>query len=186
MTTRGTQIASMTTKGLLALACASFMGCVVTNKIDFQVPANTPPSIYVPESTALPGEPIDRIIRLDLDDPTNPSVTLRFTVRDPDVSQSLEGQLFVDYDRQNDTLGDTRAFTVPPTGAATRDVVYVVPPSALSQPGCHKIEILVSGQFKNEGRRRTPVEDGDLAQTVWLAEVVDATNPVVEMSSCPE
>ena len=40
MTTPGTQIASMTTKGLLALVCASFMGCVVTNKIDFQlVPA---------------------------------------------------------------------------------------------------------------------------------------------------
>ena len=71
---------------VLVAACLGWLGgCVVTDKIEFEVPPNTPPSIVVTGPSATPpGVPIDRIVRVNLS-ASPPPVILAFDVN-PDVN----------------------------------------------------------------------------------------------------
>ena len=171
---------------VLGLCFSLLGGCVVTNKIEFDVPTNTPPAIVVTGLAGTPpGASIDRIIRVDRSDPTQPPVTLTFNVRDPDVSQSLEGRIFVDWDHDTGTGPAPALFTIPPSGTDVRSASQVVPDNLLRGVGeCHRIELLVAGSF-GPPDGRAPVETGDIAQAVFWAEVIDDTHPSADLSTCP-
>lgn len=151
-------------------------GCVVTNDVQFEPPANFPPSIA---SAPAADHPIGELVLLTGvtagggDAGGAPDVRFDVVVLDPDVSQTLQYKVYLDY--------DPMAF--PPTGPVVseslapmtsgdrtrRAVSFIIPSNRLlpeQQNGCHRVELLVSSRFQSD--RRDPVEPGDVAIATWI------------------
>ncbi|MCB9603119.1 MAG: hypothetical protein H6721_31285 [Sandaracinus sp.] len=170
----------------LTAACLA-MGCLVTDKVELPEERNFPPSVVTMAAEDAPT--IDRIVTFDLADGL-PQLELPVVVRDPNVDQSLEYQLWVDFEGNVSALVSDRDARIAPTGTLERSTTLRVPATRLTPaPSCHRIELLVTGEFDGGTRFRDPVEDGDISQTVWWVRVIDSIgNPggnAIDLSSCP-
>ncbi|MDH5492232.1 MAG: hypothetical protein OEY14_09785 [Myxococcales bacterium] len=165
------------------------MSCLVIDTIEPPLEENFPPSIANDPSAwdAIPPTPLDSIIKVDLSELERQAISelkLYVQVRDPNLHQDLNFQLFLDYPEALEWIADGPPIAA--TGELTRHVELTVDLTRLSPPGrCHKLELLVSAAFDSRSRIREPLEPGDLAQAVWWVEVTDDTNPTVDISTCP-
>ncbi len=180
------------------MTCLALMtilsGCPVTDQIDLPSEPNYPPSIVSPPNASDIERGMDQIIRLDVSDPDlGTELVLPVIIRDGNVDQPLEFRIFLD----SVTIGrDVRGWiesgvgNVSPTGTIERSLDLRVPlmeqgglEVTLRQPGCHRVEILVSSAFENVRDVETP---GDLGTAVWWVETTDPEGlDTVDMSSCP-
>ncbi|MFW2390655.1 MAG: hypothetical protein ACN4G0_20140 [Polyangiales bacterium] len=157
-----------------AVTLVSSGGCITTTPIEFEAAQNYPPSV-VSEPTA--EFPLNRIGRLDLDVPVDaPEMPLEVIVRDPNLDQTLVYRMFLDSPPAPDI--PFTADEITPSGFVERPTVLFVPYDRLTAGECHRIELVVTGQFANFVTRR-PEEEGDFDDATWWVEVVDADNPVI-------
>ena len=159
------------------------MSCLVTNKIEPVVEANLPPSIVSAPDAEFP---LNEIIRLNRDDVAG-ELELAVIIRDANVDQTLQIQVFVDY--VDNPL--TALVPQPPdnevagTGTFERSVTIRIPVDRLGDPGrCHRVELDVSTEF--ERFQREPVESGDSHTATWWVSLTDSEFPSVDMGTCPQ
>lgn len=170
-------------------------GCI-TQDLRFIPPENFPPSIEVPAGG---GYPLDEIIRLRADELGGGgdagSITTLFIeveVRDPDVDQDLQYKVFVDYQRGVAGQGPIIGELLPPRSSMdpdrrSRPVTLPVPVGAVREPGCHRIELLVSERFQSpsaEATGREPLAEGDLGTAVWWVATQATEGDAVDMTGC--
>ncbi len=178
--------AALTAAGL---AMGSWMtGCLVTDEVSLPEERNFPPSVV---SGAAEGEPtLDEIITFDVAD-GEPELVIPVLVRDPNVDQPLEYQLWVDFEGNLSALVSDPDARIPPmNGALERSTSLRIPATRLTPaPSCHKVELRVTAEFDGGARFRQPVEPGDISQTVWWVRVIDSVgNPggnAIDLSTCP-
>jgi hypothetical protein len=190
--TKGTQLAQRlvvrAASAASAMTCLAMMGCLVTDTIELPEERNFPPSVL---TISDPGEPsVDRIVTFDLAD-AEPELVLPLVVRDPNVDQVLEYQLWLDFEGNNlSALVSEPDARISATGTLERSTMMRIPAARLAPaPSCHRVELLVTGEFDGGVRLRDPVEPGDISQTVWWIRVIDSVgNPggnAIDLSSCP-
>lgn len=178
------------------VAGGPLMGCI-TQDLHFVPPENFPPSVGVPEGGA---RPLDAVVRLTADQlsgggDAGPLNFLRFDVevRDPDVDQELQYLLFIDYQRGVTTLPNGAGF-VPAVAQGASDrrsrvfpLQVPVVSSVLREPGCHRVELLVSERFRvvDGVQTREPLTEGDLGTGVWWVATQATEGDAVDMTGCP-
>ncbi|MEZ4288472.1 MAG: hypothetical protein R3A47_10075 [Polyangiales bacterium] len=173
---------SITVWMMATVAMASVhMSCIVANTIDFESELDLPPSIV-----GAPGAryPLNQIARIDLDAPLQPGETPEFPidviVRDPNLNQVLQYRILIDYPISSPLPLPYRSGEILATGTIDRvDLIDAVPWSALGSAGaCHRIELLVSGEFLF-GAVRSPAVEGDVATVTWWVEITDSNHPTI-------
>lgn len=179
---------------LVSVAMAvTLPGCIITQPVHFDEPANSPPAIY--EVTPMPMHPLDEVVGVfpmtlaDAGSAVVPTQTFDAIVYDLDVDQSLQYQVLVDGIRCQTCV--TNSGILPASTSLTdrvrRRLTFNVG-GGLLDPGttgnCHSVRLLVSGQFQPGGQ--DPVEDGDLASATWwiASRTVDEGAPPVDMGTC--
>lgn len=169
--------------GMLYLASCAAMatlvsstGCIAGRPIEFEAAQNYPPSV-VSEPDA--EYPLNRIGQLDLgDDVPSPEMPLEIIVRDPNIDQTLDYRMFL-----NSPPAPEVPFTaseIAPSGFVERPTVLFVPHSLLTPGKCHRIELVVVGEFDSFVEPRRPAEPGDFDEATWWVEVTDPDNLTIE------
>lgn len=203
-TRSGTWLADARSFVLAAIRAASVVSCVlgmpgagcVTQDLQFVPPPNFPPSVEVPVGGA---RPFAEIVRLRADriaggPDAGPiaSVRIDVEVRDPDVDQELQYKVYVDYQRGVTDDPVIAEFLPPrPSGAADRrrrPLSFDVPIRSLREPGCHRIELLVSQRFQprtSDTTGREPLVTGDLGTATWWVATQASEGDPVDMTGCP-
>jgi len=171
-------------------------GCL-TQDLQFIPPQGFPPTISVPAGGA---RPLDEVIRLTADQlggggDAGPLNFLRIDVEvlDPDVDEELQYLLYIDYQRGVTLLPNGAGFVPPgPPGASDRrrrvfPLQVPVVASVLREPGCHRVELLVSERFRVEDgvQTRDPLTEGDLGTAVWWVATQATEGDAVDMTGCP-
>ena len=185
---------------LSSLATFVLTGCLAQD-LEYRVPPNWPPSIETPEAmgSGSSARRLDQIVRIRADQlggggDAGPITSLRFdvVVRDPDVAQELAYKVYVDFQR-NVNEGAVIAEFLPPISRSLasrgqRSLSFNVPTSFLREPGCHRVELLVSGRFQTPGALTTgrePIEAGDLGTATWWVATQGGEGEAVDMTGCP-
>ena len=175
--------ASTFTRMLFFASCAALVasaassGCVATGTIEFDPVENFPPSII---SEPLADFPLNEIGQINLDDPVeSPEMPLQVIIRDPNFDQTLEYRIFLDSPPPPTPETPIDFGTVDSTGFLERLRTFPIPYESLVPGECHKIELVVVGEFASFVEPRRPVEEGDIDQATWWVEVVDSDNPVI-------
>lgn len=154
-------------------------GCIATSEIDFAPDENFPPSIV---SQPLAEFPLNEIGQLNLDDPLPPGepaeMPLQVIVRDPNVDQTLEYRIFLDSSPPQPEIPIVDGLVPPEGGAVERPEAFAISYDSLAAGVCHKIELVVVGQFASFVEPRRPVEEGDFDEVTWWVEVIDSDNPI--------
>jgi hypothetical protein len=157
------------------LALVSNVGCIATSPVEFDPAQNFPPSVVSEPSAEFP---LNRIGQINLDDPVeNQEMPLQILVRDPNFDQTLDYRLFLDSPPAPDvpfTSGE-----ISPSGFLERATDLFVPYDLLSPGECHRIELVVVGEFDSFVEPRRPAQEGDFDNATWWVRVTDATNPVI-------
>ncbi len=161
------------------------MGCVTQN-IQFDLPEDFPPSV---ESSPRALHPIHEVVRVEDVEPTgdgggsSQEIRLEVEVRDPNLDQRLQFKVFLDFNAA-DPLGARVIYegSIPPSGALVRPVSVTLPRVVVASPGCHRLEMFVSGGFQPAPRNREPAFEGDLGSATWW--VASGPSPV-DMTRCP-
>lgn len=149
--------------------------CIATDTIEFDPTENFPPSI-ISQPEAL--FPLDEIGLINLDDGTTDEVLLQTTIRDPNLSGTLQFRLFL-----NDLGTATDEGQIEPSGFVERDRDFAVPFGSLLPGQCNKIDIVVTSEFAGSAvDPRRPLVPGDFDQAVWWVRATDDASPLVE---CP-
>ena len=156
-------------------ASALGAGCITTNPIDFQTDQNFPPSVV---SQPLAEFPLNEIGQINLDDVVDAEMPLEVVIRDPNVDQALQYRIFVDSPPPPEAEFPNFSGTIDPSGLVERDQTFPIPLELLPAGACHKIELVVVGEFASFVEPRRPVEPGDFDQATWWVEVTDADNPI--------
>ncbi len=184
---RGTSVAlrwalraSLFTAALLTLP-----SCLVPFSTQVDPPDNFPPSIADPLAPPTDYRPIGSHIDLSAIEPGDAGVStdlfFEVAVRDPDITQTLQWQVWVNY-----TSGSPRAARgeLPPdpvtdSDRRTRRLTFSVSRATLI--ACNRIELQVSTGYSFLDQRE-PETEGDLAMATWWV-VADRNVPI---SSCAE
>jgi len=154
---------------------ASSSGCIATSTIEFDPEENFPPSVVSQPAAEFP---LNRIGQLNLDDPVEtPQMPLEVIVRDPNIDQTLDYRMFLDSPPAPEV--PFAAGEVPPSGFVERDRVFFVPYDLLEPGICHRIELVVVGEFDSFVEPRRPAEEGDFDDATWWVEVVNSVEPVI-------
>ncbi len=164
-------------------------GCLITDPIDIPEEQDYPPSII----SDLTGEnPIEEVVVLELFDPEITSLTFDVTVRDPNVEETLEYQIWVDYQGVAGDLtplldfGDLaptedRAVDRPFTFTVDNLDLFRSPPNS-----CHKVELRVSGDFKESALEfRDPKVEGDFDSAIWFIDARSDDSARPSLEQCP-
>ena len=163
-------------------ASASSSGCIATSTIEFEPQENFPPSII---SQPLADFPLNEIGQINLDDPLPPGETgempLEVLIRDPNFDQTLEYRIFLDSPPPPEAEFAIQQGDIEPTGFLERPRTFAISYDELAPGECHKIELVVVGQFASNVEQRRPVEPGDVDLATWWVEVIDADHPVIEV-----
>ena len=176
--------------GALPLALFAVpMGCVVTDTIQIEPVPNSPPALYQPAGLGPDQPSFESIYVIDLDSTPFSQLELRAFVRDADVDQDLEWQLFLDFDSLDPTPnpaidGDALEAFGSEVRADLDGAPIPVLVSQLGGPGCHKLELRVSSDWVPAFPRYLPRDPEDLAVMVFWVAVTDAANPIVDMATC--
>lgn len=158
-------------------ACAVMTGCLATDTIEFQPAENFPPSVVSQPNADFP---LNEIGQINLDDPVEqPEMPLQVIIRDPNLDQTLQYRIFLDSPPPPASEFPILSGGIEPTGSLSRDSVFAIPYEFLAPSICHKIELVVVGQFASFVEPRRPVEPGDFDDVTWWVRVVDADNPVI-------
>ncbi len=161
-------------------AGGSAAGCIVTNPVEFSAEQNYPPS-----AISQPGAdyPLREIGQLNLDDPVETEeLPLEVIIRDPNVDQTLEYRIFLDSTNPPGSETPIDFGPIEPQGGQVdRLWTFNIPYTALAPGECHKIELVIVGEFRSFVEPRRPVEEGDVDDRVWWIEVVDGDNPTIEV-----
>ena len=145
-------------------------GCTCPDK-------NYPPSIVSQPSAQYP---LNRIGRLNLDDPVEtPELFLEVIVRDPNLDQTLEYRIFLDSPPPPAPEIPIDEGVIEPTGFLDRPRTFPISYDSLAPGVCHKIELVVVGQFASFVEPRRPVEEGDFNQVAWWIEVTDSEQTTI-------
>lgn len=169
----------------LALSATLLPACI-TESIRIEPPANFPASI---ESTDTATHPLNRVISLVPTEAPDGGTTdyqpfsLDVVIRDPDVDQHLEYQLYVDARRGGGNSGGEIPTTT--EGDRTRRTISIPTDDALVElrgAGCHRVEVLVSEGFRPGSP--VPLVEGDLGTAVWWVATAAVEGDPVEMSGC--
>ena len=185
---------------LSSLATLVLTGCLAQD-LEYNAPANWPPAIETPDTTGSGSSVrrLDQIVRIRADQlsgggDAGPITSLRFdvVVRDPDVVQELAYKVYVDFQR-NVNEGAVIAEFLPPisrslSNRGQRSLSFNVPTSFLREPGCHRVELLVSGRFQSPGSLTTgrePIEAGDIGSATWWVATQRSEGEAVDMTGCP-
>lgn len=174
-------------RAVLLLACSTtLMGCILRD-FEYEEPANVPPSVL--GST---DDPLDRVQILDLDAEVGGdggvSSDLEFVaiVRDPNVTEQLQGLVFLDRTPAR-TIPIGMEFPIPAEqdeDPVHRRVRFTVPRMSFS-PGCHRVELHVSGGFINFSNPQPAIE-GDLGVGVWWIAGTNESDMTPEMTGCEQ
>ena len=165
-------------------ASASSGGCIATSTIEFESEENFPPSIISQENADFP---LDEIGQIDLDPDVPPpeepaEMPLEVIIRDPNFEQTLEYRIFLDGPPPPlEPERPIREGFIEPTGFLERPRTFAISYDELAPGECHKIELVVVGQFASNVEQRRPVEPGDIDQATWWVEVIDDDHPVIEV-----
>lgn len=190
---RATGTAIAHTGSMRALALCLFvplaMSCLVTEKVRLPEEGQFPPTIVSAPRADETSTRLDQVITINLSETEVTELELPILVRDPNLDEDLEYAIFVDYTDGADPFRHLAgAGRIPATGEFEREVETSprVGVQRLGAPGnCHKVEVLVSGEFL-ESMPRTPAVEGDVHQAVWWIRLVSDDVPaVVDMASCP-
>lgn len=158
--------------------------CLITEELSIPEDPNFPPGVVSAPSATFP---LDQVVEVDRDAMTG-DVELDIVVRDANVDQELQMQVYVDFVDSFSAsyvpqANDDRIIAM---GTVERSLTLRVPVARLGNAGeCHKIELLVSSGFQGFPNFRVPELAGDLHQSVWWVAVTDAAFPTVDMSTCP-
>lgn len=160
---------------VMLLAVASSAGCIATSPVEFDPAQNFPPSIVSAPTAEFP---LNQIGQINLDDAVEtPEMPLQIIVRDPNFDQTLDYRLFLDSPPAPDvpfTSGE-----IPPSGFLERPTALFVPHDLLSAGDCHRIELVVVGEFDSFVEPRRPAEEGDFDDAIWWVRVTDSNDPVI-------
>lgn len=163
-------------------ASTCLMSCLVTDSIDNVQPVNFPSSVV---STPDAFYPLNKIVEVDSDEMLE-ELEFDVIIRDANVKEQLEIQVFVirEDGSSSDVLQQLNN-TIPPTmtESVERSTTIRVPVANLGDPGCVKIELLVSQQFLS---RRMPVDEGDVHSSVWWVALTAPDGAAIDMRDCPE
>lgn len=160
---------------LAMLTVAPSGGCIATNQIEFAPEENFPPSI-VSEPTA--EFPLNRIGEINLDDPVEtPEMPLQVIIRDPNFDQTLDYRMFLDSPPAPEVPFNDGE--VPPSGFLERPTVFFVPYDLLTPGECHRIELVVVGEFDSFVEPRRPAQEGDFDEATWWVRITDSDNLVI-------
>ncbi len=186
MAERGTCIAWNSTMARISLALVICMGCLVTENAQIPEEPNYPPSIVSAPEAAELGVALDQIVRINLDEFEGSELVLPVVIRDPNLNQPLEFQVYLDFNGNPfETVISEPNSVVAPTGMLARSLSVRVPRMRLIPGSCQKVELRVSSQFENDPILfRNPVEPEDFDQAVWWLRVVDSESPLVDLDSC--
>ena len=170
---------------LLFASCASMglsassSGCIATDRIEFEVSENFPPSVISQPEAEFPLNEIGAI-DLDLLPPEQAAeMLLQTIVRDPNFEQTLQYRIFLDSPPPPASEFPILDGDIPPSGFLERDSEFAIPYEVLTPGICHKIELVVVGAFASFVEPRRPVEPGDADQATWWVRVTDDDNPVI-------
>ncbi len=165
-----------------ASLCLSGSGCIATDRIEFEPVENFPPSIISQPEAEFP---LNEIGRINLDDPLPPGqaaeMRLQTIIRDPNFDQTLQYRIFLDSPPPPSSEIPILFGNIDPSGFLERDSEFAIPYEVLAPGICHKIELVVVGQFASFVEPRRPVEPGDIDQATWWVEVTDDDNPVITL-----
>lgn len=160
--------------------CVLSSGCIATDRIEFDPAENFPPSIISQPEAEFP---LNEIGQVNLDDPLPPEqaaeILLQTIIRDPNFDQTLQFRIFLDSPPPPASEFPILSGDIDPSGFLARDREFAIPYEALAAGICHKIELLVVGQFASFVEPRRPVDPGDFDQVTWWVEVTDDNNPVI-------
>lgn len=171
-----------------AVALGLVSGCIIPQQVQIDPPGNTPPSILDLSARPAGYRPIGSHIDLgDLEGPDGglpTAITLEALVRDPDIDETLEYQVWVNYPATPLSVTRVQDFVDADADAdpTVRRFRYELPITAVSATACSRVELFITGGFSARGDLRDPVVPGDLGTATWWV-VADETVPV---SSCPE
>ncbi len=164
-----------------ASLCLSGSGCIATDRIEFGPVENFPPSIISQPEAEFP---LNEIGQINLDDLLPPGqaaeMRLQTIIRDPNFDQTLEFRIFLDSPQPPASEFPILDGDIPPSGFLERDPEFAIPYELLAPGICHKIELVVVGQFASFVEPRRPVEPGDFDQVTWWVEITDDNNPISE------
>ena len=158
-------------------------GCLALDKVELPEIPDYPPSVL--DVLGAPN-PSTGIIELDFSgpDPVSEDLRLMVVLRDPNIWQDLTYRVFVD-----GAPGEPRMRvneTVMGAGQMDRPVTITIPLVLLGAPLCHRIELIVSGEFTTNGvDTRLPARTNDFASMVWWVHSTDDVTPNVSLSACP-
>lgn len=159
------------------LASASSSGCIATSTIEFEPEENFPPSIVSQPGADFPLNKIGEIFVA----PGEPAeMPLQVIIRDPNVDQTLEYRIFLDSLPPAPEFPFDQGEILPESGSVERPNDFFIPYDSLTPAGvCHKIELVVVGEFASFVEPRRPVQEGDVDQATWWVEVTDSDNLVI-------
>lgn len=171
---------------LLFVSCASVSfcvlssGCIATDRIEFEPAENFPPSIISQPEAEFP---LNEIGQVNLDDPLPPEqaaeILLQTIIRDPNFDQTLEYRIFLDSEPPPAAEFQIQEGPIEPSGFLERPNEFFLPYEALPPGSCHKIELVVVGNFASSFvEPRRPVQPGDIDQVTWWVEVTDDDTPL--------
>jgi hypothetical protein len=185
---RGTRVALSRLVRVLSILAAlpTLPACLVPFATQVDPPDNFPASIADPLAPPTDYRPIGSHIDLSDIEPGDAGVSadlfFEVAVRDPDINQPLEWQVWVNYTGGSSgtaTRGTLLADPQTDPDRRTRRLSFGL--SRASLIGCNRIELQVSSEFSFADQRE-PVLEGDVAMATWWV-VADRTVPI---SSCAE
>ena len=162
------------------LAYASSSGCIATSTIEFEPEENFPPSIVSQPGADFPLNEIGQINADPLPPGEPAEMPLQVIIRDPNVDQTLEYRIFLDSLPPAPEFPFDQGEILPESGSVERPNDFFIPYDSLTPAGvCHKIELVVVGEFASFVEPRRPVQEGDVDQATWWVEVTDSDNLVI-------
>lgn len=184
---RGTGVAlpSALRASLLTAALLTLPSCLVPFATQVDPPDNFPPSIADPLAPPTDYRPIGSHIDLSAIEPGDAGVPtdlfFEVAVRDPDIAQILQWQVWVNYTSDSAPVRRGELMPDPATDSEprTRRLTFIVPRASLI--ACNRIELQVSTGYSFLDQREPELE-GDLAMATWWV-VADRNVPI---SSCAE
>lgn len=170
---------------LAALAFATtLMSCIPTRDASYEPPPNYPPSVH---STGQP--PMDRVYVIgsgDGDAGVGGNVDFTATVRDPNVDQSLQGLVFINYNPDEQNTPQLEPFSIPPTLSGEpldRRASFTLSATQLNRP-CQTVHLHVSERFTGILDPR-PAVPTDLGVGTWFVVNPGGGDVGAAIAQCP-
>ena len=169
--TFASQREGMVSLGLCALCLVVIAGCIATDRIEFNSDLFPPSIVSAPDAE----NPLNRIAQLNIDDPP-PGETEEFLletiVREPNLEEGLQFRVFFD---SPPSPGAPEFVIVEgelgPSGFLERTLDIAIPFTQFEPGACHRIELVVVGEFASGLEHREPVIPGNFDQVTWWVEV---------------